>query len=113
MAEKQRRTAAKATNGKAGTRKKSPSQRASKSAGNSKDTAPEATAKKAAGRKQSAPRRSSKKLASKGPISPEERYRMIQEAAYFRAEKEGFDCDPWKCWLVAEAELDARLAGAR
>ena len=38
---------------------------------------------------------------------------MIQEAAYFRAEKEGFDCDPWKCWLVAEAEVDARLAGSR
>ena len=113
MAEKQRRTGARATNGKAASRKKSPSQSASKNAGNSKDTAPKATAKKAAGRKQSAPRRSSKKAAPKGPISPEERYRMIQEAAYFRAEKEGFDCDPWKCWLVAEAEIDAQLAGSR
>lgn len=112
MAEKQRRTAALGTNKKAGNQKKSPSQRASKNGGNSKDTATEATAKKAAGRKKSVPSGASKKLAPKGPISPEERYRMIQEAAYFRAEREGFECDPWKCWLVAEAEIDARLAGA-
>jgi hypothetical protein len=112
MAENQRRTTARGTNKKAGNQKKSPSQRASKNGGNSKDTATEATAKKAAGRKKSAPSGASKKLAPKGPISPEERYRMIQEAAYFRAEKEGFEGDPWKCWLVAEAEIDARLAGA-
>ena len=37
---------------------------------------------------------------------------MIQEAAYFRAEKEGFNGDPWKCWLVAEAEVDALLASS-
>jgi hypothetical protein len=109
MAENQGRTTARGTNKKAGNRTKSPSQ----SAGNGKDTAPEATAKKAAGRKKSAPRRASKKVAPKGRISAEERYRMIQEAAYFRAEKEGFNCDPWKCWLVAEAEVDARLAGSR
>ena len=113
MAENQRKATARGTNNKARNQKKSPSQRASKSAGNSKDTAPKATAKKAAGRKKSAPKRASKKAAPKGPISLKERYRMIQEAAYFRAEKEGFDCDPWKCWLVAEAEIDARLAGAR
>ena len=113
MAENRRRTAARGTDKKAGNRKKSPSQRTSKDAGNSKDTAPRVTAKKAAGGKKSAPRRAPKKAAPKGSISPEERYRMIQEAAYFRAEKEGFDCDPWKCWLVAEAEIDARLAGAR
>ena len=113
MAEKQRRTAARATNGKAGTRKKSPSQRASKSAGDSKDTAPGATATKAAGRTKRAPRRSSTKVAPQGPISPEERYRMIPEAAAVRAETDGFACDPWKCWLVAEAEIDAGLAGSR
>ena len=112
MANNQRRTTARGADKNAGNRKKSSSQRASKNAGNSKDTAAEATAKKAAGRKKSAPRRASKKAAPKGSISPEERYRMIQEAAYFRAEKDGFDCDPWKCWLVAEAEIDARLAGA-
>jgi hypothetical protein len=113
MTENQPRTTARGTNKKAGNRKKSPSQRASQNAGNSKDTAPEAAAKTAAGRKKSAPRRTSKKVAPKGRISAEERYRMIQEAAYFRAESEGFDCDPWKCWLVAEAEVDARLAGSR
>lgn len=113
MADNQRRTTARGADKNAGNRKKSSSQRASKNAGNSKDTAPTATAKKAAAGKKSAPRRASKKVAPKGPISPEERYRMIQEAAYFRAEREGFECDPWRCWLVAEAEIDARLAGAR
>ena len=112
MAENQKRTTARATNKKAGNRKKTPSPGASKNAGTSKDTAPTAAAKKAAGRKKSAPRRASKKVARKGQVSAEERYRMIQEAAYFRAEKEGFNCDPWKCWLVAEAEVDALLASS-
>ena len=35
---------------------------------------------------------------------------MIQEAAYFLAEKEGFSGDCWKHWLTAEAQIDARLA---
>jgi hypothetical protein len=79
----------------------------------SETSASQAAAKKAAGRKQAAPKRPSKKAAPKGQVSAEERYRMIQEAAYFQAEREGFDCDPWKCWLVAEAEIDARLASSR
>jgi hypothetical protein len=29
------------------------------------------------------------------------------------AEKEDFNCDPSECWLVAEAEIDARLASSR
>jgi hypothetical protein len=111
MAEIQKKTAARATNKKAGNRKKTPSPGASKNAGRPKDTAPKAAAKKAAGRKKSTSRGASKKIARKEQVSAEERYRMIQEAAYFRAEKEGFNGDPWKCWLVAEAEIDALLAG--
>ena len=76
-------------------------------------TAAETAGKKPAARRKAAPKVASSKLAPGRQISAEERYRMIQEAAYFRAEKEGFLCDPWKCWLVAEAEIDAKLAGSR
>lgn len=113
MAENQQGTTARGTNKKAGNRKKAPSRAASQNALGPKDTASAATPKKAAGRKKGAPRRASEKAASKRQISSEQRYRMIQEAAYFRAEKEGFDCDPWRCWLVAEAEVDAQLATSR
>jgi hypothetical protein len=44
-------------------------------------------------------------------ISPEERHRMIAEAAYLRAEHRGFQRgDPIEDWLAAEAEID-RLLG--
>lgn len=39
-----------------------------------------------------------------------QRRQMIAEAAYFRAEKRGFDSgDPLDDWVLAEAEVDARL----
>jgi hypothetical protein len=45
-------------------------------------------------------------------VSPEERDRMIQEAAYYRAERRGFapghDDEDWQ---AATAEIDAMLAG--
>jgi len=104
MAENRPGTTARGTNKKARNRKKAPPRVASQNAVTPEVTASAATAKKAAGRK---------KGASKRQISAEQRYRMIQEAAYFRAEKEAFNCDPWKCWLVAEAEVDAQLATSR
>jgi len=43
-------------------------------------------------------------------VTPEERYRMIAEAAYFLAEKRGFvDGDVAEDWLAAEAEIDRIL----
>jgi hypothetical protein len=40
------------------------------------------------------------------------RRQMIQEAAYFRAEKRGFQGgDPVADWLAAEAEIDALARG--
>jgi hypothetical protein len=48
-----------------------------------------------------------------GRPSPEERERLIQEAAYLRAEKRGFvDGSPEEDWAEAEREVDARLAEA-
>lgn len=46
----------------------------------------------------------------KAPFSPEQRYRMIAEAAYYRAEKRGFvGGDLCQDWLEAEAEIDRLL----
>ena len=43
--------------------------------------------------------------------SPEERARLISEAAYFRAEKRNFaPSNPVEDWRAAEAEIDARFA---
>lgn len=56
-----------------------------------------------------------KKLAAKKTaapkVTPEERMRMIEQAAYFRAEKAGFQGDPQAHWAAAEAEVDAILSG--
>jgi hypothetical protein len=44
-------------------------------------------------------------------VSPEERMRMIAEAAYLIAEQRGFQGDmALNDWLQAEAEVDARFA---
>lgn len=53
----------------------------------------------------------SSKPAGAGPVvSPEERQRMIAEAAYFRALQRGFSGgDSVEDWLAAEREIDARL----
>lgn len=43
-------------------------------------------------------------------VGPEQRAALIAEAAYFRAEKRGFDPGhDTEDWLAAEAEVDARL----
>jgi len=39
---------------------------------------------------------------------PEQRYRMIQESAYFIAEKAGFSGDNVKYWLAAEKEINEK-----
>ncbi|MFH1263975.1 MAG: DUF2934 domain-containing protein [Pseudomonadota bacterium] len=46
-------------------------------------------------------------------LTPEERYRMICEAAYFIAERRGFSGgDPVQDWLAAEEKVD-RMLGRR
>lgn len=84
-----------------------------------KQKLPASTVKKAATRssattakKSSSPKKRSN-TANKnigGKIPPEERHRMIEVAAYYRAEKRGFEC---KCnehdWFDAAAEIDSIL----
>jgi len=43
------------------------------------------------------------------PPTPEERFKMIQVAAYFRAEKDGFRKDPAEYWREAELEIALRF----
>jgi hypothetical protein len=63
------------------------------------------------------PRRASNASVSAPPdgvaVSPEERRRLIAEAAYYRAQQRGF-CggDPIQDWLEAEAEVTLKLARA-
>lgn len=46
-----------------------------------------------------------------GTVAAEERYRMIQDAAYYRAEKRGFaPGHDLEDWAEAEREVDALLA---
>ncbi|MHB9103168.1 MAG: DUF2934 domain-containing protein [Sulfuricella sp.] len=65
--------------------------------------APSASAPKSAKKSQPGPSVSEQKRS----VTPEQRYQMIAEAAYFRAEKRGFvGGDPALDWLEAAAEID-------
>jgi hypothetical protein len=58
-----------------------------------------------------APSRRGTTAARKAQAKPsaEQRYRMIQSAAYFLAEKEGFQGSATHYWAVAEREIAAQL----
>jgi len=44
-------------------------------------------------------------------LSPDDRFRMIAETAYLKAEQRGFEGDKsMEDWLQAEAEVDARFS---
>jgi len=47
--------------------------------------------------------------AAKQAISPELRYKMIQVAAYYEAEKHGFNGDSAYFWTVAEKQINALI----
>lgn len=46
---------------------------------------------------------------AKKVISSADRYRMIQESAYYIAEKNHFQGDAQQCWSEAEAKIDAEF----
>ena len=50
-----------------------------------------------------------KAAAARNEPDPEQRYLMIQEAAYYRAEKAGFSGDCMDHWLEAERQIDQLL----
>ncbi|MBS4098461.1 MAG: DUF2934 domain-containing protein [Sulfuricella sp.] len=86
--------------------------------------APKATAEKApaAAKKAAAPKAAAaaKKPAAKATaskkksgISAEQRYNMIQEAAYYLAERDSFNGDPMRYWALAEMQIQDMLAAGR
>lgn len=73
-----------------------------------------AVAKKAVTKKAVASSPPSPEEKSKNTVSPGRRYIMIQEAAYYRAEKRGFE-PGWEAqdWADSEKEIDERLKKTR
>jgi len=58
--------------------------------------------------------KSSRKTRTGTTVDAQQRHQMIAEAAYYLAEKRGFNGgDPEQDWLTAAAEIDARLLTGR
>lgn len=131
MAETTRKSAAKPAAEKAAT-VKSKAGKAAKPAAEPKVVASKPTATKAEPAKKAkavaasaattttpvkrAPRKPSSKISGQntGPtISDEQRYLMIAEAAYYRAESSQFQSDPVRDWIEAEKDIAALLNGQR
>ena len=74
-----------------------------------KAAAKKVTAAKKAPAEKKAPAAKKPVAAKKTVPTPEERYRMIQDAAYFIAERHGFNGDSAYFWSLAEAEINDRL----
>ena len=53
------------------------------------------------------------KTAKPCPVTPEERWRMVAEAAYYRAESNHFKSDPLRDWIEAEQDIAALLNGRK
>lgn len=88
-----------------------------------KAVAPKAPAKKAAAAKTPAAQKTAAKKSTitrgvmevDAPklmlVTDEQRYRMIAEAAYYRAESNHFRSDPVRDWIEAEKDITALLSG--
>lgn len=75
-------------------------------------------AKKPAAVKVAAPKTAEKKPTAKRAakamdVSAEQRYRMVAEAAYYRAESNQFMSDPVRDWIEAESDIAALLSGKK
>lgn len=68
------------------------------------ETKPKATVKKAPAVKKATAKPAAKKTKAVS-ISPEHRYRMIEVAAYYLAEKDGFAGNPLDYWIAAEGQI--------
>lgn len=73
----------------------------SKATAAKKVSAPAAAAKKPSTRKAAAP--------AKSKMSAEERYRMVEVAAYFLAERNHFSGNPVEYWSAAEQQISKLL----
>lgn len=93
--------------------KKAPIKAATKAAP-AKPAVKSATAKKTPAAKPAPAKEKFAKGNGATPITPEQRYRMICDAAYYRAERRGFiGANPAEDWTAAEAEIDGLLLSMR
>ena len=93
--------------------KKAPAKKAAaKNAPAKKAAAKKAPAKKAAAKKAPAKKKAvAKKAAEKVQYTAEQVYSMIEQAAYFAAENDGFSKDPAEYWAQAEATIKSMIEG--
>ena len=70
-----------------------------------------AAPKTPAAKKPAVAKRAAKKTAATWTPGPEERYRMVQQAAYFIAERHKFNGNPMDFWSAAEAQIAKMLSG--
>ncbi|HEU4708169.1 MAG TPA: DUF2934 domain-containing protein [Methylophilaceae bacterium] len=83
---------------------------AAKAADDKKPVARKTTVKTAGAEKKTSSRGTSSRAASgKNKMSPEERYRMVEVAAYYIAERNNFSGSPVEYWSQAEAQISILL----
>jgi hypothetical protein len=103
-----KKAAAKKAPAKKAAAKKAPAKKAAKKAPAKKAAAKKAPAKKAAAKKAPAKK---KAAAKKVKYTAEQVYSMIEQAAYFAAENDGFSKDPAEYWAHAEASIKSMIKG--
>lgn len=74
-----------------------------------KKTIKKKAVKKSAAKKKAPAKKASAKKRAKKTVSAEKRYKMIQDAAYYLAEKSGFSGNTLDHWVQAEKQIDAQL----
>ena len=74
-----------------------------------KAPAKKAVAKKAPAKNAVAKKAPAKATASKPKYTAAQVYNMIQQAAYFAAENDGFAKEPTEYWVQAEASINAMI----
>lgn len=92
---------------------KAPAQKAAPKPAAKKPAAKPAAAKPAVAKKPAAPKAAAKpaakKTAAKKAASPAERYKMVEVAAYYIAERNGFVGDSQAFWAEAEIQISKQL----
>jgi len=118
MAEKTAKTSTKTTAKKAAPKAVAAPSKAAAKAPPPKVTKPAAAKKttvtsKPAAVKPAAAKPSAKTAKKAMIVSDEQRYRMIAEAAYYRAESNQFKSDSVRDWIEAESDIAALLSGSK
>jgi hypothetical protein len=89
------------------------SKTATKTPASAKKAAPKKAAPKVVAAKKTAVKKPAAKKVSapkSGSVSGFERYKMIEVAAYYMAEKKGFAGNSTDYWVAAEKEINKKLA---